>query len=578
MWCQALILVLVNSCSGFTVPPLGKCPHASINRFPHLKSPHATSISSPPVSNTETTSEKKTASALLLRQTENFLLGSKLIYMYADLRVLSYCGYTKTSFEELDCNKWAGPGEKGSINDTQGITVFKILEVFLSEVEWNLHGRKTLKSIDQNTLCLLQDSLKNLLHLEEPNEGTRRSRDLISLQEKIKSAMGEGGFLADLRAEGPGLSSDERTKSLPEKLAEFVLNTVKLVIKFVLSKKPKDEFTDTGEKKLEALITNFSRDCVREGSLLRKILLDDIELVYFSDAYQDMDCVYGIAVNHRAKRVGITFRGSVNIDDWVSNLQTDQIEVPNPAKLETDDQPDVISLHFGYHAYLKRQWQNRPRRDGSFSTRVDRILDRAEKYMEDDDWTLTISGHSRGGCMATLLGFYAAAGNRGNSDKRPVEVISFASPFVGDYRFRKAFKGLERNGKIVHARIVNANDFGTMVPFFPVGEFVDDLDDVLHLKRLKLNWYRHVGLQVILAENKKVLVDYPFKETFLAEIWRTLKSNLFFSLPYVLKGVENHDLDRYERHLLDGIREQGSDKSLDRLLHDYYVENNITSR
>lgn len=77
---------------------------------------------------------------------------------------------------------------------------------------------------------------------------------------------------------------------------------------------------------------------------------------------------------------------------------------------------------------------------------------------------LTVSGHSRGGALATLFGFYAAAGNRVKAHERPVEVISFASPFVGDYRFRKAFKGLERNGKIVHARIVNANDFGKQLP------------------------------------------------------------------------------------------------------------------
>lgn len=93
---------------------------------------------------------------------------------------------------------------------------------------------------------------------------------------------------------------------------------------------------------------------------------------------------------------------------------------------------------------------------------------------------------------------------------------------------------------------------------------------------IQLNWYRHVGVQVIVAENKKVFVDYPFKETFLAEILRTLKSNMIFSLPTVLEALENHDLARYEEHLIDGIREQGSDTSLDLMLNDYYVKHNIT--
>lgn len=76
----------------------------------------------------------------------------------------------------------------------------------------------------------------------------------------------------------------------------------------------------------------------------------------------------------------------MNLDDWVSNLQTEQIEVPNPAKSETDDQPDVMGLHFGFHAYLKRKWQNQYREDGSLSSRLDRIIDRVEKYTEDG-WT-----------------------------------------------------------------------------------------------------------------------------------------------------------------------------------------------
>lgn len=151
MWGRALLIALPTFCSGFTVvpPPLAK-RHASIN-LPNDVRP-LSSVSSPPAVETlESTSEKK-ALAVLLRQTENFLTGSSLVYLYAELRLLSYCGYTKTPFHEIDCNRWAGSGDEGSIRKTQGFTALRLLETFLQEIEWTLQGRKTLNSKDWTTL------------------------------------------------------------------------------------------------------------------------------------------------------------------------------------------------------------------------------------------------------------------------------------------------------------------------------------------------------------------------------------------------------------------------------------------
>lgn len=131
---------------------------------------------------------------------------------------------------------------------------------------------------------LFKDALKDLLDLKEPNEGTRRTNDLKSLQRQIKKVIGEHGILEEAEAKAPMRD----IRSLPEWLTESVVDAAKLVIKFVLSKKSKDEFSDTGNKKLVALIRSFSAAFVRESSLLRKILMDDIELIYFSDHYPEM--------------------------------------------------------------------------------------------------------------------------------------------------------------------------------------------------------------------------------------------------------------------------------------------------
>jgi putative lipase involved disintegration of autophagic bodies len=74
---------------------------------------------------------------------------------------------------------------------------------------------------------------------------------------------------------------------------------------------------------------------------------------------------------------------------------------------------------------------------------------------------LCATGHSLGGALATLFGFYAANDPRIIENGLPVEIFSFASPLVGDARFRRAFKSLESKGKIMHARICNSGDLGT---------------------------------------------------------------------------------------------------------------------
>jgi hypothetical protein len=73
---------------------------------------------------------------------------------------------------------------------------------------------------------------------------------------------------------------------------------------------------------------------------------------------------------------------------------------------------------------------------------------------------LNVAGHSLGGALASLFAFYAATDERLRADKHPVEVFSFASPPVGDNRFRKAFKRLERDGRLQYARIANDHDLG----------------------------------------------------------------------------------------------------------------------
>jgi predicted lipase len=165
--------------------------------------------------------------------------------------------------------------------------------------------------------------------------------------------------------------------------------------------------------------------------------------------------------------ISVTFRGSAIFNDWVENIQIIQKEVENPS----DKTGEKIGLHYGFYNILQRERKDsRKKEDGSAGTKVNRIIEKImtrikENSSPGEEWTLCTTGHSLGGALCTMFGFYAAADKRVQENvKLPVQVFSFASPKCGDFRFRKAFKLLEQEGKLVHARFCVAEDFGKLVP------------------------------------------------------------------------------------------------------------------
>jgi hypothetical protein len=71
----------------------------------------------------------------LLKQAENYLGSSSMVYLYSELRQLSYCGYTRTKFKDVDCNQ-----------EGQPMSTYKLLDILLREREWVI--QRTLKPKD----------------------------------------------------------------------------------------------------------------------------------------------------------------------------------------------------------------------------------------------------------------------------------------------------------------------------------------------------------------------------------------------------------------------------------------------
>ena len=176
------------------------------------------------------------------------------------------------------------------------------------------------------------------------------------------------------------------------------------------------------------------------------------ELICFGDDPDDCknSCVYGVAVNRSKKRFSVWFRGTVmdgnGLKTWQKNLDTTMRHEENPIDEMLETLP-VFYLHRGF----ARAILGRRRRI------ILKILEYKKKHPETKDYQLVVSGHSLGGSLATLFGFYACQEPE-FTENGPVRVYTFAAPPVGCDKFAKVFRRLEDDDKIQLARIHNSND------------------------------------------------------------------------------------------------------------------------
>ncbi len=150
-------------------------------------------------------------------------------------------------------------------------------------------------------------------------------------------------------------------------------------------------------------------------------------MVWFSDLSQN-DVVYGICVNREEKKIIIAFRGTVNAHNWSMNFKFDTNEYRNPVKDKYPGREDELSLHSGFALYLLRK-----RKDTGLS-KMDEIFEKVEQIGKElapgGDYKLCITGHSLGGALATLCGFYFGSKAR-FAHLSTIYIWTFAAPRVG---------------------------------------------------------------------------------------------------------------------------------------------------
>lgn len=185
------------------------------------------------------------------------------------------------------------------------------------------------------------------------------------------------------------------------------------------------------------------------------------------DENSNDELVYVVGINPNEKRITVAFRGSTTKNDFITDSKCDMVSIPDPQMFATkpnekskgDKVESDICIHKGFYEYLFGSGKDGHSKYEEIMTHVQKLFQTKPEYK--DEYKLYVTGHSLGGALATLFGFYASASS---VVPGPVTVVSVASPRVGNLQFAACFTEYESQGKLRHLRIANHRDPVTLGP------------------------------------------------------------------------------------------------------------------
>lgn len=198
-------------------------------------------------------------------------------------------------------------------------------------------------------------------------------------------------------------------------------------------------------------------DAVENGRDAKELLPPDLQLVAFIfgdpgraterllNRLRDTQTFYGFVADHiKSGRRFIVFRGTLQPNEWLRNLQVRQRPYPEDAS----GSPSNANVHRGFlqiFGSLELAWEGQRT---PFATALPKLITGREA---------TFIGHSLGGALATLAGVDAA--RRAPEDAERLRLVTFASPRVGDQGFAILAQSIGRID-----RVCNVVDLVPAVP------------------------------------------------------------------------------------------------------------------
>jgi predicted lipase len=222
---------------------------------------------------------------------------------------------------------------------------------------------------------------------------------------------------------------------------------------------------DTRYKKIEyrtlhiedVLVNNTFTEkckCLASGQIIQ-IITDEIT-----------DVQVGITADDSNKRICVMFRGTKTPTSWYYNLQSNKQCVGKH-----------ISLHKGFCKQL-------------FATNLYyKILNVLNKQIiANPEYELFVTGHSAGGALATLFGYFLSTELQDKQDKQ-IRIVSFASPRIGNYEFKQDF---ESRMNLIHYRVTNQQDIIPFIPFYKYHHVGHKISIRTNPKRVWCCWHEHL--------------------------------------------------------------------------------------
>ena len=449
----------------------------------------------------------------LLKLAEKCLAQSRLIFLVADLRLLSSTGRINTKFDVLclDNDRFLRTTAAGMACITEpcdtrpGITPSHVMAILLLEMNKSLTKQSLLDDDDDDD----QDDmsydghglLKNLrLSRSDPILARKAEGDLhallraychtmrgdlcedmpkvpISLLSQVSTAsMSSTGTTAttgtnDARApfEIALVEEEDHIRRNPER-EETKLAFAALGEHFFASATDADQADVCSKDDLVRILKraiskrdteglDFLAKFFQEGTVTRMMAESRTELVWLHDWHVQKECTYAISVDREENAVVVIFRGATTYTDWERSVHWRTMKAENPIQHDYPGKNRYIKMHGGYHRYLFRQ------RKDTKSTKYDEIASKVHDYGTQlgDDYRLIVTGHSLGGALTNIFAFYASLEERFTRNA-PIQAVTFGCPRMAAYQFIDAIRHQEDAGKLQIARFHNEKDAITHLP------------------------------------------------------------------------------------------------------------------
>ncbi|KAL7543031.1 hypothetical protein ACHAXR_012488 [Thalassiosira sp. AJA248-18] len=530
----------------------------------------------------------------ILSEGEYYVAMSMLVYIYALLRETSLLGHTDIAFDEIDVNSFqsdpsgafgngSGSESRRSVKNYSFLSKTKSAGYIIRVVMDELEKKEAFSNVEKNEgdMCVMNE-FKQWVHdsrsrqLDSATEQTikelrrkvarrrwKRAIQIVRVMVRLghSSSNSFSVQVAQRRKSSISASSlgglqgatttsmEELTKAiqkpptLPRALGGSMMwmhdQRNQIMKSLGISSGVNLNHNLIDESEIKEIINDALEEprFFIEGSLLSNLIESGIEVVYFGDRHPN-DVVYSICCNRQFKRVSVVFRGTVNSHNWVMNMKFAQAEHPNPITEDYPGRTNSFGLHTGFSLYMTRQ-----RKDDSL-TKIEEIFQNIDKIgrelSPEGDYELSITGHSLGGALATILAFYAATSNAFDKVKT-IRLFTYAAPRVGCQRFLYAVQHLEMIGKLRVARFTNTCDIVPLIPFHGFSRSYKHVG--MHIRLLGADKYAQYWLR------KALDISYPKNHGFWSQLWRGLLSSFIRNLNTVQGYKRNHTLSEYQRRI-----------------------------